>query len=339
LALPLLAATLLLTSCVSGGDGDSGGDAGGDSGQDGGGSPDGGSGENREPIASSVTTTMTYGPDLQIDIFSLERESDDMVVLEMAASNVGEDETVELQHAFRAADGVFNTPDGVTLIDPLNQDRYYPLMRSDGDTCLCTEYSDASRIEPGQSVDIWVAFPAPPEEVTSMAIATPVAPDFMNVPLTQADQPDEEITGTQVADARILPLSAIQDSLDGETSREESGDETSIMLASDVLFDLNESDLTSDADEALQQVATEIDESGGDTIRVDGYTDNSGNDSINNPLSEDRAESVRDRLEELVTRDGISFEVEGHGSADPVADNSTEEGREKNRRVTVTFEK
>jgi outer membrane protein OmpA-like peptidoglycan-associated protein len=335
LAFPLLAATFLLTSCVSGGDGDPGG-SGGETTQSA--APEGSGGENGEPLASSLTSSMIHGSNLRIDINSLEREGNGVVVLEMSASNVGEQGDINFEQALTAADGQHRTPDGVTLIDTANRERYFPLQNTDGQTCLCSSYSDF-RIGPGESLDFWAAYPEPPADVSSVAVATSITPDFMDIPLTDAEQPDEDIANAAVGEPRILPLSAFQDDIDGGSSREESGDQTSIMLASDVLFDLNESTLTSEADEALEQVAAEIDASEGDTVSVDGYTDNSGNDSINQPLSEDRAESVRDRLEELVTRDGVSFDTNGHGSSDPVADNSTEEGREKNRRVTVSFEK
>ncbi|MFC3995325.1 OmpA family protein [Nocardiopsis sediminis] len=334
IAIPLIAASFLLTSCVSGG-GDDAGDSDQQQDQDG---PSGASG-NDGPLATSLSTSTSYGSNLQLDINTLERESDDVVVLEMTATNVSENDSVTFDYALVAADGTYRTPDGVTLVDTANRERYFPLMNTDGSTCLCSGYENNSIIPAGESLDIWVAFPAPPDDVTSVAVATPATPDFMNIPLSDASNPDDNIANATVEDPRILPLSGFQDDIDGTTSREESGDETSILLSSDVLFELNESDLTPDADEALEQVAAEIDASSGEEIKIDGYTDNSGSDAINNPLSEERAESVRDRLAELVTREGVSFEVAGHGSSDPVADNGTDEGREKNRRVTVTFGK
>lgn len=127
--------------------------------------------------------------------------------------------------------------------------------------------------------------------------------------------------------------------MDGEVDRTDSGDEVSLTLSSDVLFEFGKSDLTNEAKEILEQVATEINDSSGETILIEGHADNIGSDSVNIPLSRDRAESVKDRLEELITRNGVSYKIEGHGSSQPIATNETEEGREKNRRVSVTFEK
>ncbi|NYE49172.1 outer membrane protein OmpA-like peptidoglycan-associated protein [Spinactinospora alkalitolerans] len=230
------------------------------------------------------------------------------------------------------------TAQGATLVDMVNEERYRPLMLTN-DKCHCSSWSGQEAMQPGDVIDIWVAFPEPPDDVEQMTVTTPATPDFLDIPVTEASDPDPAIADAAVAEPTILPLRQFQENVDGPISREDSNDETTVMLSSDVLFDLNESELTSEADAALEQVAQEVDGSEASTVRIDGYTDNSGNDAINNPLSEDRAAAVEERLKELVTRDGVSYEVAGHGSSDPVGDNSTEEGREKNRRVTVTFEK
>lgn len=65
---------------------------------------------------------------------------------------------------------------------------------------------------------------------------------------------------------------------------------------------------------------------------VQGHCDNTGSDAVNDPLSQKRAEAIVARLVQL----GISADrltAVGKGSHEPIADNSTEEGRAKNRRV------
>ena len=67
-------------------------------------------------------------------------------------------------------------------------------------------------------------------------------------------------------------------------------------------------------------------------FEVEGHTDNTGTDAINQPLSERRAQAI---VEELV-KDGIAasaLTARGYGSSRPVADNATPEGRARNRRV------
>ena len=71
-------------------------------------------------------------------------------------------------------------------------------------------------------------------------------------------------------------------------------------------------------------------------IGVYGHTDNVGNDAINTPLSEQRADAVRVYLLKKGLKDN-RMEAKGFGSTKPVADNSTEAGRAKNRRVEIVL--
>ncbi len=69
---------------------------------------------------------------------------------------------------------------------------------------------------------------------------------------------------------------------------------------------------------------------------VFGYTDNNGGDAVNMPLSDKRAASVREWLMQKGLKDE-RIEAKGFGSAKPVADNSTEAGRSRNRRVEIVL--
>jgi OOP family OmpA-OmpF porin len=74
------------------------------------------------------------------------------------------------------------------------------------------------------------------------------------------------------------------------------------------------------------------------SLKVGGYTDNTGNKDANMKLSADRATAV---VAALVTMgvDKARLEGEGYGDQNPVADNATEEGRAKNRRIAVCVTK
>jgi len=74
--------------------------------------------------------------------------------------------------------------------------------------------------------------------------------------------------------------------------------------------------------------------SSADHVMITGYTDNVGGTDSNSALSQQRAAAVRDHLISLGA-DPQKFQVSGAGEAHPIADNSTEEGRAKNRRVEV----
>ena len=69
-------------------------------------------------------------------------------------------------------------------------------------------------------------------------------------------------------------------------------------------------------------------------LAIEGYTDSTGGDELNRKLSQDRADAVRGYLAEqgLPT---VSVTAQGFGKSEPVADNTTAAGRQKNRRVEI----
>lgn len=108
--------------------------------------------------------------------------------------------------------------------------------------------------------------------------------------------------------------------------------ELKVNVPSDFSFDVGRSAIKPQMRPVLDQFAQGLDPNM--LVRVVGHTDSTGSDAINNPLSLDRAQSVRDYL---VGR-GISadrIETAGHGSREPVASNDTEDGRARNRRVEI----
>ena len=105
-------------------------------------------------------------------------------------------------------------------------------------------------------------------------------------------------------------------------------------IPSDVSFDVGRSAIKSNFAPILNQFASSLNQNQISTVTIIGHTDNTGSDSINNPLSVDRANSARDYL---VSR-GVApqrFSTDGRGSREPVADNSTQQGRDMNRRVEI----
>lgn len=109
-------------------------------------------------------------------------------------------------------------------------------------------------------------------------------------------------------------------------------------LESDILFDFDSSDLHAEANTVIQYALDELTQSDGGELLIVGHTDNEGSEAYNQVLSEDRAESVLQRLEEL--GDLSHFETivtEGRAFHEPIASNSNEEGRSYNRRVEIHY--
>ena len=107
-----------------------------------------------------------------------------------------------------------------------------------------------------------------------------------------------------------------------------------VTFNSGILFDTNKADLKQASKNELSQFATKMSDMVDTDITIYGHTDSSGNDAINQPLSEKRAQSVADYLKNC----GISssrMTVEGKSSSMPVADNATKEGKAQNRRVEI----
>ena len=102
------------------------------------------------------------------------------------------------------------------------------------------------------------------------------------------------------------------------------------------LFDFGKSDLKPEGKEQIRAYREEAraEMSRADKVKITGHTDNVGDPDYNVKLSLRRAEAVRDYLISLGL-DSKKVEVIGAGETEPVADNSTKEGRAKNRRVEV----
>lgn len=102
----------------------------------------------------------------------------------------------------------------------------------------------------------------------------------------------------------------------------------------DVLFDTGKSDLRSEAREALAKLTGIVLNYPSLRLSVEGYTDSTGTAEFNQMLSEKRADAVRDYLVGQGLDTG-SLSAQGLGMNDPVADNSTAQGRQQNRRVQI----
>jgi outer membrane protein OmpA-like peptidoglycan-associated protein len=109
-----------------------------------------------------------------------------------------------------------------------------------------------------------------------------------------------------------------------------------VVNMADVLFDFGKYNLKSDAQIKLAKLAGIIQAHPGLRLAIEGHTDNIGGDEANMKLSQQRADGVRDFLVQQGLEENAVTAV-GLGKAEPVADNSTNEGRQKNRRVEIVI--
>ncbi|MCF8160289.1 MAG: OmpA family protein [Polaromonas sp.] len=107
-----------------------------------------------------------------------------------------------------------------------------------------------------------------------------------------------------------------------------------LSIPSDISFDINSAVIKPNLRPILDQFAQGLANQPNTEIRIIGHTDSTGSDAINNPLSVNRAASARNYL---VSRgvSGQRIQIDGRGSHEPIADNYTEAGRAKNRRIEM----
>jgi outer membrane protein OmpA-like peptidoglycan-associated protein len=105
-------------------------------------------------------------------------------------------------------------------------------------------------------------------------------------------------------------------------------------IPSDISFDTNRSDIKPNLKPILDQFAQGLSGQPNTEVRIVGHTDSKGTDAINNPLSVNRAASARDYLTSRGV-DSHRIQIDGRGSREPIADNATEAGRAKNRRIEM----
>lgn len=105
-------------------------------------------------------------------------------------------------------------------------------------------------------------------------------------------------------------------------------------IPSDISFATGKSDIQGNFAPVLDRFADGLRNNVNTDVRIVGHTDSTGSDSINNPLSLQRANSTRNYLTARGVG-GTRIQTEGRGSYEPIASNSTADGRARNRRVEI----
>lgn len=109
-----------------------------------------------------------------------------------------------------------------------------------------------------------------------------------------------------------------------------------VMTLGDVLFDTGEAQLKPSANRTVLKLVQFLQLNPRRIVRIEGYTDSTGDKAHNLALSKARAQSVADTLIDLGIDDS-RVRVEGYGDEFPVEANASERGRAKNRRVEIVF--
>ncbi|WNI17475.1 OmpA family protein [Actinacidiphila sp. ITFR-21] len=184
-----------------------------------------------------------------------------------------------------------------------------------------------------------VAAPNPPPNAGEAA-ATPPVP-------INPDSPGLRLTaGATLAPSKVLDIVSVTDESSVAASQPEQRQETSnttvtYALQAEVLFGKDSARLAPAATGRIRAIAGDINARHvSSPIRVFGFTDDLGSSEHGDVLSKARADAVYNVLATELDALGDAshtFQVRGYGEDYPIADNSTESGRQQNRRVEITF--
>ncbi|WP_316740266.1 OmpA family protein [Streptomyces sp. MK7] len=143
--------------------------------------------------------------------------------------------------------------------------------------------------------------------------------------------------GATLAAPKVLDIKSVVEDQGGEERREDTNTDVTFALQAEVLFAKDSAKLSDQARARIDGIAQEIKKQHATQVRVFGFTDNLGTHEHGVVLSKQRANAVQDVLSQELNDPDITFDVRGYAEQYPIADNATEDGRKKNRRVEVTF--
>ncbi|MFE6196513.1 OmpA family protein [Streptomyces sp. NPDC057838] len=153
-----------------------------------------------------------------------------------------------------------------------------------------------------------------------------------------ANDPDLKIPeGATLATPKVLDIKQVVEDQSGDERREDTNADVKFALQAEVLFGKDSAKLSAQSKARISAIAEEIKAQNATKIRVFGFTDNLGSSAHGDVLSRQRADAVQNVLDQELTDANVTYEVRGYGEQYPIADNSTESGRKKNRRVEVSF--
>ncbi|MFB8230624.1 OmpA family protein [Cellulosimicrobium sp. NPDC055967] len=267
----------------------------------------------------------------------------DLAVLRVEVEATGGDEAVMAGFVFaNRALTREDSFDGVRLVD-LEAGVVREAARTSDGVALAS-LGEEYMLSPGREPVVGhVAFDAPTTATT--AVLVPAVGLVEGVPVVEvADAggltvPLDELAPGGLADV-VAPsayLETFSTTADDAVRTRDAHDVVSVVVDSDVLFDVDSAVIGPGADRALDAVVAQLALAADGDLVVVGHTDDQGEEAVNQELSERRARAVADRLAEIADLGRFDVQVEGRGASEPVTTESTDEARALNRRVTVEF--
>lgn len=145
--------------------------------------------------------------------------------------------------------------------------------------------------------------------------------------------PDTDKDGVNDEEDKCPNLAGVRENQGCPAVKEEVVKKVNV-AAGNIFFVSGSAKLLAKSFKSLDAVATELKSDADLKLNIEGHTDNTGSDQINQPLSEKRARAVLDYLKSKGVEES-RMQSAGYGSSQPIADNKTVKGRTLNRRVEL----
>jgi outer membrane protein OmpA-like peptidoglycan-associated protein len=241
---------------------------------------------------------------------------------------------------------ISNSFDAVRLVDEAGRRVYLVSEQQDGSGCVCT---GLTRFEVGETRPLQAVFAGVPAGVDRLSVMLPYAGVFTDVPVvdgvvpvpptgkTRAGDGQEPLDPASAAPAFSGVLDSYTERLDVALRTRRSADEVDISLDTDVLFRLDQADLTPAAGKSIAAAVADLRAAGAGPLTVTGHTDSTGSTAHNQELSQRRAEAVAGALRKSLPDSEWPKTIAAKGESAPAVPNGSDAQRALNRRVAITY--
>lgn len=227
---------------------------------------------------------------------------------------------------------------GVRLLDLAGDMVASPAMDDTGRTAAVRTEADGD--DPAAYTEGTVQIAFSDMDGSELALFLPKVGIVEGVPIVDGEVPELGDSATAldlsaVADAPVTPIVTHAFDLTAPIEQQQDQETTTVNIGSDVLFDSSSAELSGEAVDVLDNAAARLTAHEPGKVLVIGHTDDVDTEEFNQDLSERRAQAVADALSSRIDTAAYPLSTEGRGESSPIADNSTDDGRARNRRVEL----
>jgi len=296
-------------------------------------------------VAVRVSPVIRKDEATSIMALELTRAKDDASVDRVKTNSSGSEGNKLSISNYLGSPSIYRPGTGASLVKLLNLGSGRVWSTTDGSGANDNGFLE---VTPGEQTTSYLSFGkvdtdtvtvmVPMAGFTTVSVLEADAAKKAGVDLNAASSELDQFPGAATELAAPVAIERYTRALDDSTSTHTGGQDITVTLASDVTFASDSADLTPAADTQLQTVADQLNQyPDGGTLSIVGHTDDIQDDAYNQPLSEKRANAVKDRLQQLTTLDKWSPTTTGKGESEPRVKETTDEARAANRRVEITL--